>query len=343
MKKSGNIFIKSIRFIYLLCIITFGLMAIVGSIGGGGGDGSSSPSGVEDVIDTSMITFNVDTAKSLIATENIATKDRSTERNVRQDGKSVPAYIFRKPMTEAEKKIQKVENRSVDIQRPESEEVGCNLIAIDENGIASDALESLEELNVMYTLLSKDQKKVFVVLDPDYMYDSQNTIGATNCMMFVVDLQTNEYTCLDKGFAPQRIDNTFRRTISNSSVKPIQMDDDGNIYYLGRPFDHECWQDETIHCWVNIDWRIQPVIRMIPVKKDEDGNPLYNEDGYLLYEDSIDLTPDNNYIDNFLVSKDGILVYTHHNQETNIGGIKMYADGSTNELVTFKSVYMVTI
>jgi len=49
MKKSGNIFIKSIRFICLLCIITFGLMAIIGSIFGGGDDTSLTTSDTGDV------------------------------------------------------------------------------------------------------------------------------------------------------------------------------------------------------------------------------------------------------------------------------------------------------
>ena len=347
MKKTGTMFIKNLRYLCLIGVIALGLMTIVGTGGGGGGGGgTATPTDtttdgdgevtVGEAIDTSHVTFSVENALSLIATENIGTS--TARHSVRRDGKAIPTYVFRKPTTEAEARAGQANARQGE------EEVGCNLIAIDEDGVASDALESLEELNVMYTVLSKDQKRVFVVLDPDYMHNSQNTIGATNCMMFAVDLQTNEYTCLDQGYSPQKMDNEFITTISSSTAKPIQMDDDGNIYYLGRPFtvNSNTWCEEWDNAgncvrehtdyWLEFDWNVQPVIRMITVKKDADGNPLYNEDGELLYEDAIGLTPDVDYIDSFLVSRDGILVYTFVNWETGAGGIKMYADGATNAL-----------
>lgn len=352
MKKSKKSFIKNLRYLCLVGVIALGLIAIVGSNGGGGDGGAAPPAPTDgtggeptvgEVIDTKWVTFNVDNALSLIATENIASQ--SARSSVRQDGRTIPTYVFHTPTTEEEAKARQAEA----IQRQGEEEVGCNLIAIDENGVASDALESLEELNVMYTVLSKDGKTVYVVLDPDYIHNATNTIGTTNCMMFAVDLQTNEYTCLDPGFAPQKMDDSYRQTISSSTTKPLQMDDDGNIYYLGRTFTVHSHTDEWCEEWdeygncvewqqgdthydhIEYDWNTQPVIRKISVKKDPDGNPSY-EDGHLLYEDPVELTPDNDYISSFLVSKDGILVYTFENWEAGDYGIKMYADGATNEL-----------
>jgi hypothetical protein len=350
MKNPKNSFLKNLRYLCLVGVIALGLMTIVGSGGGGGGGGAAAIDGggsgggggggggttIGEVIDTSFVTFSVSNAVSLVATENIGSQ--SARRSVRKDGKTIPTYVFRKFMTEEEAKA-----RSATAQR-QDEEIGCNLLSIDENGVASDALESIEELNVMYTVLSKDGKKVFVVLDPDYIWDTQNTVGATNCMLFAVDLETNEYTCLDQGYAAQKMDNDFRQTISSGTAKPIQMDEDGNIYYLGRPYtvNSNTWceqWDQFGNCvnehtdyWLDMDWSVQPVIRKISVQKDEDDMPLYDEDGNLLYDEPESLTPDNNYIGSFLVSKDGILVYTYENQETGDGGIKMYADGSTNEL-----------
>ena len=346
MKKSG-MFFKNLRYICLVGVIALGLMTIVGSNGGDGDDSKPSDTTTPStgdtgqVIDTDWITFDVDTAKSLIATENIASTS-GRQGVVRQDGRAIPTYVFREPTTEEEAK-----DRSAATQRQGDEEIGVNLIAIDEDGVASDALESLEELNVMYTVLSKDGKTVYIVLDPDYAYNAVNTVGSTNCMMFAVDLQTNEYTCLDQGYAPQKMDNEFRTTISNGKVKPIQMDDDGDIYYLGRPFEVQgnldciewddygnCVQEEMRYHGINLDWRVNPVIRKIAVKTDEDGIPLYNEDGYLLYEGPVDITPDISYISSFLVSRDGLIVYTYENRETFDGGIKMYdaTTGSTNNL-----------
>ncbi|MGA1869512.1 MAG: hypothetical protein ACMUJM_13315 [bacterium] len=320
------------------------------------------------------LSFNLSNAKSLIATQNIAGNSKQKAR-ARQDGQEIPTLIFRKPATQKEAQSRRPKRQTVgmledgnqtdgsvdnaptdstdadrtvsstDIDSEEEDTGGANLIAIDENGVASVALQSLEELSVMYTVLSKDQKKVFVVLDPDLMRDAQNTVGGTNCMMFAVDLETNEYTCLDEGYAPQKMDNDFRQTISSSSVKPIQMDEEGNIYYLGRPFNVEeqswcdewdnqgnCVNEEVYGYWVNFDWSTEPVIRKIPVQKDEDGKLLYDEDGYLLYGESVALTPDNSYIESFLVSKNGLLVYTYNDWENGDYGIRMYADGSTNNL-----------
>jgi len=299
----------------------------------GGGD-----TGTEDVVDTTVLSFNVDSARSLITTENTGSANAALH-SLRQDGKAIPTFTFRKPTTKSEAEARKAEGRALS-----REEVGVNLIGIDENGVAFEALTSTEELNVMYTVLSPDGKTVYIVLDPEFMHNANQTIGLMNCMMFAVDLESNDYTCLDPGFAPQTMDNEFRQTISNSTVKPIQMDDDGNIYYLGRPFtvNENTWCDEwdnagncvNEHSDYNIDynWDIQPVIRKISVRTDEDGNPLYDENGHLVYQDPAYITPDNSFITSFMVSKGGILVYTFANWETGDGGIRMYVDGSTNNL-----------
>jgi len=107
MEKPATI-IKSLRTICLIGVITLGLMTIVGT-GGGGGDSATSTTAttpdtttetttetttdtttdtttgggdvtVGDAIDTDWIAFNVDTARSLIATENRATS--SARRSV---------------------------------------------------------------------------------------------------------------------------------------------------------------------------------------------------------------------------------------------------------------------
>ncbi len=362
MEKPGTI-IKNLRNICLIGVITLGLMTIVGT-GGGGGDSATSTTAtttdtttdtttgggdptIGDVIDTSHITFNVRNATSLIATENVASSS-GRQGVVRQDGKAIPTYVFRKPTTESEAKARLAESRSGNMPR---EDVGVNLLGVDEDGVLFNALSSQEELNVMYTLLSKDEKSVYIILDPDMAYNAINTVANTNCMMFSVNLEDDSYTCLDSGYAPGKMDNDFRQTISSSSVKPIQMDDDGNIYYLARTFTVNGWEepmcvewDEQGRCvdetttmhydWIETDWQVQPVIRKIGVKKDADGNPLYNDDGYLLYDEPVDLTPDNNFISSFLVSRNGLLVYAYENWEIGDGGIKMYdaASGSTNDL-----------
>ena len=295
-----NQILQTRRYFCLWHVIAFGLIMIIG-IGCGSGDGgSSSPStvsdtgntgtedvvdtgntgggdtGTEDVVDTTVLSFNVDSARSLITTENTGSANAALH-SLRQDGKAIPTFTFRKPTTKSEAEARKSEGRALS-----REEVGVNLIGIDENGVAFEALTSTEELNVMYTVLSPDGKTVYIVLDPEFMHNANQTIGLMNCMMFAVDLESNDYTCLDPGFAPQTMDNEFRQTISNSTVKPIQMDDDGNIYYLGRPFtvNENTWCDEwdnagncvNEHSDYNIDynWDIQPVIRKISVRTEVD-------------------------------------------------------------------------
>jgi len=296
------------------------------------------------------IEFDVDEAKSLITTENIVSVQSSETFSIQKEGgRQIPTFRFIKPTPEAdgEKSVGVVRSAAADMSVMADEDSGnTNLIALDEDGVAAPAISAIEDLSVIYTVLSPDKKKVYVVLNPDEMHNATNTIGMTNCMLFVVDLTDNSYSCLDEGNAPQVIDSGYRQTISDSKSKPIQMDEEGNVYYLGRPFNvnEDTWCEEwspTVpdlcvfeqsSYWPDIDWGMQPVIRKIAILKDEDGHPLHNADGSQAYADPVSLTPDNNYIDKFLVSKDGLLVYTYANHETGNGGIKMYANGSTNEL-----------
>ena len=158
---------------------------------------------------------------------------------------------------------------------------------------------------VMYSVLSKKGDYVYIAFEWPPTED--------NCAIYKVKIADNTQTCLDPGYMPQDVQSYqdyYSRKI-NGNVKPIQLDEAGNVYYMGFKM-----QDPN-----NRDYYMQsPVVRKVSA---EDGT-------------ATSLTSDMNFIQSFLVMKSGVLVYTYQNWNSgmNDAGIKMYdpVTGSTNKL-----------
>ena len=234
MKPIRNKF-KIFRIGWLLCILLVSLIAVagIGCGGGGGGGGDDDPAGdtgptTDPIVDPdpgtdpdpggddgfqrTSLEFSVSDAKNLVATENIVSAAQVYTASYRDDGKKLPMLVFRKPSpeddtaTDGMKSVGRSTMETTSVMRPMDEETegGSNLLAIDEEGLAEPAIVSFEELAVMYTVLSKDKKRIYIALDPDESYNAVQTIGENNCMIFSVSLQDDSYTCLDPGYAPQK-------------------------------------------------------------------------------------------------------------------------------------------
>ena len=189
-----------------------------------------------------------------------------------------------------------------------------NFFAVDENGTVYPAINYNGDVAVMYSVPSPDGKYLYVAFDIyDWSGNTRNLIAQYNCTIFKVSVENGTFTCLDPGYAPQNVNDWYSYYMkkSSSDLKPIQIDNQGNVYYLGAKFTCDEWG------WCDVDWNTQPVIR----KVSPDGTAQ-------------SITPDVLSIQSFVVTKTGYIVYTYYDTNSGKAGIKMYdpQTNSTNEL-----------
>lgn len=274
-----------------------------------------------------LISFKVSTAEGLITTQESGSPSQSIQRS--RDGSSLPVIEF------FDKESYDLRKRSRADETPIS-----NLFSIDADGVASPAIEHDKyDIKVQYTLLSKDGNYIYIALDPGFdesgwfnwtseTEDTRQFIADTNCSIYKVSTEDNSFQCLDEGYLAFPISDNFRKVLSDSNSKPLQLDDEGNLYYLTAPFERNenCWQNsywdeatqanvETTECnySFNYSWNEYKVLR----KVDVNGT-------------ATDITPDNTEITNFKVIPDGSLVYLYGDYTG--GGLKLYSNGVTNAL-----------
>lgn len=289
-----------------------------------------------------LVSFNFEDVKSVITTENVANNANSESSKAVQsrDGRIIPTLEF-------------VDGKKVASKAYSRENGGSsNLIGIAEDGTAINIIDNNDsgDFKVEYTLLSKDAKSIYIVLSQDMLWSGELAKNS-GCMIFNVALSDGSFQCLDPMFVAETMDNDYRKAVSTANLKPIQTDEMGNIYYLGRPLQKEsnenCWdtgyhdnngnwivdgQECETHTWYNFDYNVEATIRKIPVEMDENGDAVKDAQGRLQYGEAVSITPDNAYIQNFQVTKQGTVVYTYHNWEQSDSGIKMVIGNSSNKL-----------
>lgn len=70
MKRAGNMVIKNLRYIFLVCLIAFGLIAIVGSNGGGDGGGTTTTTTTDGTDGDTDLTYTGSTSEAIIDSGN---------------------------------------------------------------------------------------------------------------------------------------------------------------------------------------------------------------------------------------------------------------------------------
>lgn len=295
-----------------------------GGNNGGGGGGGTDPI-VED--STPTVSFNLSGAVSLVANEEAIVED--TSRSISsKTGKPIFSYTLAKnakvPLA-----------RSINGREDEEEGVS-NLLAIDEDGNASLALDTNMPLKVMYSVVSPDGTKVYIALDTGWHDNSSNefdyasTIAALNCGLLEVDTETDEHRCVEEGLMVQNMDDSYMQNVSGNQ-KPIQFDTDGNVYFTATSFTR---QEET---WCN--------------QHDEQGNCISEENHFWL--DQVDWNPliykmsasdqavtnisqDNEHVQFFLTLSSGEVAYQAW-QDTNSGNLVLKVVNSQGSVVNLSS------
>ncbi|MEE9398928.1 MAG: hypothetical protein V3V23_01515 [Dehalococcoidales bacterium] len=184
----------------------------------------------------------------------------------------------------------------------------------------------------MYSVTDPEGEYVYLALDTGWgpNWDGNNYtqfIARENCAFFRVKVADNTCACVKEGIFVQKMDEMYMQAISGDQ-KPIQFDDDGNVYFSGTAFTREensweeCWWDDgaqTEVCTTKTDYWIQ----------DTSWNPLL----YRLDHDTAaitDITPDNTSVNVFIVLPTGEIAYQAYNIDTwTGGGLYMWQQGQT--------------
>lgn len=331
MKKPKTSFLKNLRYLCLVGVIAFGLMTMVGSGGGGGGDSSTTtppPTDGGGTTTTTHTTFDISNAVSLLAMEDTVTA--ASIRKTSSDGRSLFTYEIwneglEKPLTK-EEISERAKQRSA--KQDGEEEAGTNLLACDEDGNCWLAIDSDYPIKVMYSVTDPAGEYVYLALDTGWWgewdgNDYSRFIAQENCGFFRVKIADSTIECVKEGIFIQNMDDLYMQTVCGDQ-KPIQFDDDSNVYFTGTTFERDSWEE----CWWD-DAAQQNVCTTVYGVYTTTWNPLLyrmdNETGEI-----DDLTPDNTFVQFFVALPTGEIAYQSWNIDTwQGGGLYMWQDGST--------------
>ncbi|GAA6134639.1 hypothetical protein NBRC116188_14280 [Oceaniserpentilla sp. 4NH20-0058] len=294
--------------------------------GGDGGGGGSTPTPT-DTSTTPTVSFNLSGAVSLVANEEAIVED--TSRSISsKTGKPIFSYTLAKnaktPLA-----------RSINGREDEEEGVS-NLLAIDEEGDASLAIDTNMPMKVMYSVVSPDGSKVYIALDTGWHdnssseFDYASTIAALNCGLLEVDTDTDEHRCVEEGLMVQYMDDSYMQNVSGNQ-KPIQFDTDGNVYFTATSFtrqedsfcnefdnDGNCISEQS-NFWLNqVDWN--PLIYKMSASDQSVTN----------------ISQDNEHVQFFLTLSSGEVAYQAW-QDTNSGNLVLKVVNSAGSVVNLSS------
>ncbi|MCX8520280.1 MAG: hypothetical protein ORN28_01935, partial [Rhodoferax sp.] len=129
-----------------------------------------------------------------------------------------------------------------------------NLVAVGNDGISRQALESQHFSRVLYTALppaynsltgkTLTDKNIYIAFSSDSLPNDSNDYSefirlnqpATPCALYRVNVANNNYACALPNVEPIPYFDTDFGKIQGNGRKPIQFDAQGNIYVVGKPF-----------------------------------------------------------------------------------------------------------
>ena len=307
------------------------IFGLIGCSDGGGGDSSNNGGGGPTdggAATTPTVSFNLSGAVSLIANEDAVVEDTSRSRSA-IDGRQLFSYTLardsRTPVS-----------RSLNSRNEEGSDQGVsNLLAIDEQGDASLAVDTNMPMKVMYSVVSPDGSKVYIALDNGWSsgssdFDYASTIAGLNCGLLEVDTDTDEHRCVKEGLMVQSMDDNYMQNVSGNQ-KPIQFDKDGNVYFTATSFERreDTWcngfdnngncTDEHTQYWLDqVDWN--PLI----YKMNASDQTVTN------------ISQDNEHVQFFLTLSSGEVAYQAW-QDTNNGNLVLKVVNSQGSVVNLSS------
>lgn len=286
--------------------------------------------------DGNVLSFNLSGAVSVVTTENPATQTSGDGNSVggivsamSKDGRKLNTFVFHDSPKKG-KKLSKLE-RAKNIQAAGysaqaaaklADDTTSNFFVIDENGDLQFAAESDYNLNVSYSVVweevtvtprdesdpfSEDEVEVtpwlFFALAQEDIWNSHEFIKATEgCAIFKVNVDTAEWTCVEAGYVAASINDDYRKTLSDQKRKPLQIDANGNVYFIAKKMDEVDTDGDGVNDSFEFNqtfWESQSLRKVSP-----DGT-------------SQNLTPDNFFVSSFMSLPNDTITYTYYDQLAN--------------------------
>lgn len=322
-------------------IVTLAIASLLVGCGGGGGEGASTPTPTPtptpaptpsptptptptpEPEPTSSVTFLLTGAVSVVTTDNTAVQTPSGS-NLPATGKAANSKLNSFTFIDADnaEDFQKQKRaalapkarNSLATGRDGEDGTASNLFVINENGEMSFAAESEYDFKMSYSVVKslknaegEDEQFVYFTINNHWL--SQEFIkAADDCAIFKVATADGSWDCVAPNLLPIAMDDSYRQTMSDDKRKPLQVDDQGNVFVLAHDLIVSNEQDsdgDGVNDFYNLEpnWEVQPTIRKVSptgeVKK---------------------ITRDDIYVQSYIKIDDDSLVYSYSGDNT---GLKM--------------------
>lgn len=291
---------------------------------------SPEPESLPDL--TTSVRFLLRGAVSVVTTDNTAIKTVSGANlpaTAKAGHSKLNSFTFINADNAEDFKKQKraalapmARSSSVTSREGEEESSASNLFVIDENGEMSFAAESQYDFKVSYSVVKslknaegEDEQFVYFTIadhqsgiDNDFWISKEFIKAADNCAIFKVATADGSWDCVAPNLLPIAMNDQYRQTMSDDKRKPLQVDDQGNVFVLARDLIVSNEQDsdgDGVNDFYTLDpdWSVEPTIRKVSltgeVKK---------------------ITRDDIYVQSYIKIDDDSLVYSYSGENT---GLKM--------------------
>ena len=153
------------------------------------------------------ISFNLSGAQSVLATTELGTQTSRTVARSTGEG-LLNEFYFSDGTPEGDQEVRKWVRSSRSARGASADDgAATNLFMVDADGNMSPVISADVDIRVLYTLLSKDGKNLFIALDPGYdkwgglNWNKKNEptrkfIAESGCALFKVEISTGTYNCV---------------------------------------------------------------------------------------------------------------------------------------------------
>jgi hypothetical protein len=337
-------------------MIALAIASLLTGCGGGGGEEADAGKTAPDTTtpdtttpDTTtpdtkkIVTFLLTGAVSVVTTDNTAiqttvgTNSVRTTKNsiIKSDNSKLNSFTFIDADNAEDFKKKKraallplgpvARSSSATAREGEVDGTASNLFVIDENGAMKFAAESEYDFKVSYSVVKdlenaegETEQFIYFALDSNDLWASQQFIAATdNCAIFKVASADGTWSCVANGVTAISMDESYRKTLSDEKRKPLQVDVQGNVYFLGREYITQDNDGDGVADWIDNNWEVQPTIHKVTL----DGTVAK-------------ITGDDIYVNSFIQISDNSIVYSYSGTEQGLRMVTTKEDGniSTVEL-----------
>ena len=307
-----------------LCLVRLSVLSVVlvgglavsacGGSSSGSGSGSGSGSDSSDGSDNGNNTLRSDLSNAvlLLAAEEAMVSEADTNAVTMRTTEERALPRFRQAT--GLDRVQSQATTHGDSGDSESE-AATNLLAIDEDGIASPAVEADMPVYVLFSVLGPSQDYLYLALD-DRWDDGVNygeIIDSTGCAIWRASVdaedEQNEWECVAPDLKLGRFSHNFRNRNAGGE-KPLMFDAKGNLYFLAANFADRA-DDARIH--------------RVEAPDQVDSSDEFDIEA---------LTQDHISVDFFLPLSDSTLVYSSGGSN-----LRFWQDGSTIDIGEHRGVF----